>query len=250
MWVIFCCKYIFEIRTGNPSLTVKILNITPRPILPRDIPEGHDDIFGLEVQHVHVGVHHILPVTHSQSALWIQSCFSFINFGFKIRIRYSKLIRNEKKMWVRIRQHFTAMSEGYREEGLVSNGVIAYPWRLFEYQLNPTSISHFSISIQMFFIPLFNLYTNFLYRFWSQNERIRFMGSKIHICIFLLLVRSDGLCFPFGMGQSPPGSLQSQSGPGGSHPDKLDSLVVNNERKDWDQNIVLNLLRLKKTREK
>ena len=32
--VIFC-KYIWEIRTGNPSLAGKILNGTPRPILPR-----------------------------------------------------------------------------------------------------------------------------------------------------------------------------------------------------------------------
>ena len=29
----FFCKYIMEIRTGNPSLAVKILNATPRPIL-------------------------------------------------------------------------------------------------------------------------------------------------------------------------------------------------------------------------
>ena len=27
-------KNIWEIRTGNPSLAVKIINVTPRPILP------------------------------------------------------------------------------------------------------------------------------------------------------------------------------------------------------------------------
>ena len=31
---VFFLKCIWEIRTDNPSLAVKILNVTPRPILP------------------------------------------------------------------------------------------------------------------------------------------------------------------------------------------------------------------------
>ena len=34
MKVIFFKKCIWEIRNDNPSLAVKILNVTPRPILP------------------------------------------------------------------------------------------------------------------------------------------------------------------------------------------------------------------------
>ena len=41
MKVIFFKKCIWEIRNDNPSLAVKILNVTPRPILPsqRETPK-------------------------------------------------------------------------------------------------------------------------------------------------------------------------------------------------------------------
>ena len=33
--------YIREIRTGNPSLAVKVMNVTPRPILPGQKSDNH-----------------------------------------------------------------------------------------------------------------------------------------------------------------------------------------------------------------
>ena len=42
MKVIFFRKFIWEIRTDNTSLDVKILNVTHRPILPRE-RESHTE---------------------------------------------------------------------------------------------------------------------------------------------------------------------------------------------------------------